>query len=113
MRRAGGTAGVDAPASGYVAPLNALITGDKLYSACQSWSDKDQGVCLGYIMGIADALSSPNGLLGRSACPSKGVKVGELQDIMMKFLDNHETKRQFAAATVLTEAFAERFPCKE
>jgi hypothetical protein len=92
--------------------MNALITADKLYNACQSSNDEDQGVCLGYVMGIADALSSPNGLFGLSACTNKGVKVGELRDIVMKFLENHEAKRRFAAATGLTEALSERFPCK-
>ena len=112
VRRAGRTAAVDAPPSEYVAPINTLINGDKLYSACQSQSDKDQGVCLGYVMGITDALSSPNGLFGLSACPSKGVKVGALRDLAMKFLVEHQAKRQFAAATLLTEALAEGFPCR-
>jgi hypothetical protein len=111
VRRADGAAAVDAPPIEYITPVNALITGDKLYSACQSQNEEDRGVCFGYVMGVSDALSSPNGLFGLYACLGKGVKVGALRDIVVKFLAEHEVKRHLAAATLLTEALAERFPC--
>jgi hypothetical protein len=110
LRRAGGIA--VAPSSNeYLQPVNTLMTGERLYEACQSGKDIDQGECAGYVMGLVDALSSPDGLFGYTACHNKGSKVGALRDIAFNFLTSHEERRPYAAATVLAAAFAERFPC--
>jgi hypothetical protein len=50
--------------------------GNALYGACFDQTSTKRGLCLGYIRGIADALSS-NAINGYTACLPNNVKVGQ------------------------------------
>jgi hypothetical protein len=68
-------------------------------------------MCLGYIMGIVDALDG-NQIGGQKACFSASMTGGQIRDVVVKFLQSHPEIRHYQASGVVTEALAQAFPCR-
>ena len=92
--------------------VGVFYTGSQLWSRCSDKGDLNFGLCRGYVMGIADAMMSGSGLLGRRACLAEGVTGGQAQDVVTRFLEQNPELRNYAAADLATEALADAFPCK-
>jgi hypothetical protein len=94
-----------------------FISGDELLAKCTAGVSKsaDRAGCVGYIMGIADAMAGAQdggqSLGGWRACLSAGVTRGQAKDIAVEFLRIHPEKRRFVAGSVVAQALAEAFPC--
>ena len=82
-------------------------TGNDLFDAC---SGQDSGMCAGYIMGIADAMSSGS-VNGFRACIPPGVILGQIQDGVVQYLYSNVQSRQRGAAGLVAEALNHSFPC--
>lgn len=93
-------------------PLQAAsASGNDLYQNCQ-----DDGValaaCVGYVTGIADALSAGAAIDGWRACPSGEVTRGQLKDVVVRFLGVHPEWRHFTDASLVAHALSAAFPCQ-
>lgn len=89
-----------------------FVTGNYLREQCTG-DDIGQAYCLGYVVAIADALSAPGntGLDGWRACLRPKQTAGHLKEVVTQFLQNHPEKRDFAAVSLIAEAYAVQFPC--
>jgi hypothetical protein len=74
--------------------------------------------CLGYVMGISDAMAATTAFNGRSvagwqACFNNYPVTGnQMRDIAIRFLRERPQMRHFNAATLVSQALAEAFPCR-
>ena len=91
------------------------ITGARLSGPCTSGGQRDSGLCLGYILGIADAMqaaqASGGALFGWRACVSPEIRPEQLLDVAVRFLAAHPAYAQFSASGLVANALSDAFPC--
>jgi hypothetical protein len=85
-----------------------FYSGDALLSLCQA---SDSNFCMGYIAGIADAVTS-GPVSGWRACIPISATVEQVRDVVVGFLTAHPENRHFAALSLGAAALAGAFPCK-
>ena len=90
-----------------------FVSGNELYSYCQSASSVDQGICTGYIGGVVDSqITVLTALkLHNPVCGPQNVTTGEMKDIVLRSLREHPEERHYTAASLVLGALAEAFPC--
>jgi Rap1a immunity proteins len=80
--------------------------GNELLKHClEPIETAESSYCLGYISGAADAL-------GDDICVPKEVNRGQMNDIVVRYLQTHSELRQRSGAELAEEALKEAFPCK-
>lgn len=85
-------------------------TGNQLHSDCSSELFYEKGICIGYIMAIADVLgSSP--LYGYSTCIPSGVTAGQMRDVVQRWLNENPKERHYNADSLVAWALSDAFPC--
>ena len=80
-----------------------FVDGNKLFSDCEGQSgggDSAWGVCVGYVMGAADA--------SETICLPNGVTVGQVRDVVTMYLRNHPERRHYAASSLVETALKEK-----
>ena len=81
------------------------ITGNELYYYCKETSNlTNRSICLGYVMAVADFLSS-------SWCIPSGSSHGQAMDIVAKALKEHPEKRNENATLLAWDALRLAWPC--
>lgn len=99
---------------GLAGPVSAgFDTGNTLHEQCQDGSGFSSGICMGYAVGVADAMMKKRKLLGYQACFPKGVTRAQVMDVVMAWLTKHPEKRHLAAWSLVIVALDEAFPCPE
>ena len=106
-----------------VAPLAAhcsgsFLTGTNLQSEClvtkaEITYFQANASCLSYIEGVADSTACDNGgvVAGYSWKPEQNITAGQLQKVVVNWLNNHPEKLHLAAQSLVAYALAEAFPC--
>ncbi len=99
-----------------VQKTDAYFSGEKLFSACMDKTEAGQGVCLGYIIGVADLMSglTSKGITynGYSACVGADVKSFTLRGVVTVFLAQHAKDRaKLTASSLVAAALDDAFPC--
>lgn len=96
----------------FASPVGAggFINGNDLYRECSSDSAFKEGICLGYIAAISDAMEDVY-ISGFRACYPTGVTTGQVTDIVRSFLKNNPAERHYRADGVVAQALSEAFPC--
>ena len=88
--------------------LAAAGDGNELLAACLRPAETfDRGYCLGYIVGAAGALE-----LEASVCPPKGITLGQLKDVVVRYLQAHPEIRHQSATFLTSIALIDAFPCR-
>jgi Ssp1 endopeptidase immunity protein Rap1a len=88
----------------------AFYNGNKLYTECTGSKATDQVSCISYIEGIADMVAglwTPKD----TACFSPGINAGQLQDIVVNYLQDHPENRHWPATILVLQALHDAFPC--
>jgi hypothetical protein len=85
------------------------MTGNQVFEACETNADAQQGVCAGFINGVADGLAI--GMYLGKACwftvrPNANTR--QLIDVAVKY---HPADRDQGAATLILLALRQAFPC--
>jgi hypothetical protein len=80
--------------------------GNKLYAELQG-SNMEKMVALGYITGVADSLN------GISTCPPSNVTAGQLNDMVLKYLENYPQTRNFTGDALVQRVMSTVWPCKK
>ena len=98
-----------------------FYTGNVLLERCGSEEDAFYLFCTGYVAGIADHISSdksifPNVSSGQywifnDVCSPENVTVGQLAKVWIKWANEHPERLHLAASSLVTEAFAQAWPC--
>jgi hypothetical protein len=88
-------------------------TGNDLYAKCGTTSGAGIGVdfCLGYIAAVADVMRY-EAIAGNMACIPAGAPVGQLEDIVTRFLAAHPELWHYGAQSLVAAAFSLAFPCR-
>lgn len=94
-----------------------FTTGNSLFDQCSATSSIAKEYCLGYIVGIADALSDVNSdggtIQGARACPPKrNLSQGQVRDVVVQWLQRNPAIRHKGASGLVATAIAEAFPCR-
>ena len=92
------------------------ITGDRLITTCDSRSERDSALCLGYILGVADAMQASKAsggalIFGWRACLPPGTTSQGLRYVAVHFLIAHPDVRQSSASGLVAKALSEAYPC--
>ena len=105
-----------------------MADGNKLLERCKNHGTEDtytpnavgalnEGMCIGYISGIKDALrmaaveADKSGSIG--VCfPEGGIPNGEAVLVVIKWLKDHPEKLHEPAIALTVKAFQKAFPCK-
>jgi hypothetical protein len=87
-----------------------FVTGNDLYTKCNSNAPEDKFWCLGFVTGVFDTL--PTGPKKGLVCPGPNVTAGQVHDVVVKNLQEHPTMRHLPAAFLVGTALGVAFPCK-
>jgi len=91
-----------------------LASGNDLLSFCASPSALQQSACLGYIVGISDAVINTDiaGKAGaKRSCASKSVSGGDRAGKVVSWLGQHTERLNETAATLVLAALIKAYPC--
>jgi hypothetical protein len=93
--------------------IRAFQSGIQLNSACQT----DTGFCMGYVAGVADAMSlvqvTGGNLAGVVACIPFPVVIGQAKDVAAKYLHEHPELQGYTAVNLVAFALRDAFPCPQ
>ena len=97
-------------ASQEIVPVVAFANGNQLHSSCAAEKRIfHAGVCYGYTVGVADALSA-----FRKICvPSEKVNRRQIRDIAINYLETHPEERHLSAMHSVAMALIDAFTCRE
>jgi hypothetical protein len=88
------------------------MTGNQLLTFCEGQNSFSQGVCQGYVLGVADHYLT-NGIDEiLRICIVSRVTRKQVVDVAVAFLQSRPEKRQYIAEGVVWEALHDAFPCK-
>jgi Rap1a immunity proteins len=91
-----------------------FVNGNFLHDACQKGVSMDRtAFCVGYVGGIADALSQDSVQGHRSCIPAKSVTNIQLMDVVEIYLANHPERRHEMAASLVALSLSAAFPCAQ
>lgn len=79
--------------------------GNKLYERYNSSSAFEQGMTLGYIMGVADTA------LGVSHCAPPTSTAGQMSDMVMQYLRVYPERRTRTGDSIVLEVLRAAWPC--
>jgi hypothetical protein len=91
------------------------LTGNDLLERCSASASANPiqwGVCLGYVVAIADALGQGRPINGARACFAADVTSGQLMDVVRQWLERNPAKRHINGAALVVTALQQAFPCK-
>ena len=96
----------------FASPVRANFeNGNSLYTDCTKERGFNTGYCMGYVGGVTDIMSDGTPLYGWKACFPKGVSLGQIKDVVTRWLANNPQHRHYNAASLVAEALEEAFPC--
>lgn len=88
-----------------------VMAGQTLMTFCNGKYDTDQGVCSGYVMAIAEAMTQGQDVYGQRSCGHDGIKAQQLVDLVkMEIGENPDLQKQPAGAMIAT-VMSRSFPC--
>lgn len=100
------------------AAIAQLFDGNELYAELQTRNKITSGqasvvatdvvlanYAAGYIKGVEDSLN------GEDFCVPLGILVGQVIDVVFRYLDTHPDQRPLSAHLLVTTALKEKFPC--
>ena len=96
------------------------LTGNELLDRCRHWDSGEPGedvagagFCLGYTEAVSNVMFDHN-VHGFQAClpgEATGITVGQLRDIIVRYLEEHPADRHHLASSVAAKALSDAFPC--
>jgi hypothetical protein len=89
-----------------VVALGYWKTGNTIKAECGSSSLVEKSLCLGYITGVSDVFKDT------SICYPKGVTAGQIESIVIKYLNEHPDRLHYSADSLVLDALGKAFPCK-
>jgi Ssp1 endopeptidase immunity protein Rap1a len=91
------------------------LTGKDLYADCSKPQGSfSQGFCSGYISGVVDAVEhyQVSKAAEKSVCVPKEVSIGQVKEIVVRYLTQHPDQRTTTASSLVWDALRNALPCK-
>jgi len=86
-----------------------ISTGNDLLFACEN--DGDRTYCLGYIAGVMDVFEQSRELQQKRQCLPLGAHIGQVRDVVLKYLQRNPTRRTNPVASLVETAVVETWHC--
>jgi hypothetical protein len=94
----------------------AQFTGMELLNMCTTEAEGQDVVCMGYLLGLNDAMNFNNAKLEapqRIYCvPPESVTSWQIQLVVIKYLEDHPEKLHEEAVVGVMDALTKAFPCE-
>lgn len=90
-----------------------LMAGQTLMVFCNSKHDTDVGLCNGYIMAVAEAMTTNQPVFGQRACGHEGIKAQQLVDLVRLDLTDRPDLGTQPAGVMVASVLAGQFPCPD
>lgn len=92
----------------------AYFNGSLLNKYCSSESKYEQGMCLGYVVGVVDSFNTTNPLQTskRIICIPTAVTSGQLVLVIKKSMEEHPETFHLSASAHTLSALTAAFPCE-
>lgn len=83
--------------------------GNELLNACEPGSSETgrgitEGLCMGYIAGVVDDFAALRLVQKKTSCIPRNVTVGQLKDVVVKYLKENPEKRNWWGASLVRGA---------
>jgi hypothetical protein len=88
--------------------VGGFVEGNQLYASCRS---NNPIACDSYIMGVADAMSGHDVIYKWRACIPLNVRVQQVHDVVVKYLEANPAIRQNLGITLVADALTSAWPC--
>ena len=88
-----------------------LIAGKTLLTFCSGQYDTDLGICNGYIMAVAEAMTSEAPVFGQRACGHAGIKAQQLVELVRMEAGEMPQIQTQPAGVMVASVLAHAFPC--
>jgi hypothetical protein len=89
-------------------PTRVFVSGNHMYDVCNRPSgSREKDWCAGLAAGMTDALQGES-----EVCVPTPVTVGQVVDVIMKYLRAHPDRRHLSAWSLTRAALQSAFPCK-
>jgi hypothetical protein len=85
-------------------------TGQTFLDACENDEGPYRAYCEGYVIAVADIMSSQP-LLGARACFPSGATKAQVRDVAIAWVKAHPDERDLSAFSLVAIALAQDFPC--
>lgn len=95
------------------APFADAMSTSELKNYCNSKSDKDYSILMGYVIALADNSLIKNQLGNENICIPKGVYRREIVDRVCKYIELNPEAEDFLGISTVRRAFRQNFPCHE
>jgi hypothetical protein len=95
-------------------PVQAQMTGERLYYLCSGALPEDTAACQGYLAGIMDyhtILRSVDMTPGVDFCVPKTVPADQLQLDVVTYFSQNKQHAEFLASPAIALAFSTLYPC--
>jgi hypothetical protein len=91
------------------------FSGVLLNKYCNSQSDYEKGMCLGYIVGVVDSFKTTSTVKGEKKifCIPQGVTSGQLVLVLKKSMQEHPETLHLPASAHTLSALTAAFPCSQ
>ncbi len=96
----------------FPAHASVFYDGSSLLEHCNSRTAVGGGICFGFIIGAADSFNCKQPILDGFRWHSpKGAKAGQIEKVVVKYLNEHPEKLHLSASSLVAAALSEAFPC--
>jgi hypothetical protein len=86
------------------------LTGNDLYRICRGSTD-EQWQCVGYLEAADDGLEALRVSMGKPTCAREGVEVGQIRDVVLKYLEANPQDRDENAWLLVATAVGKAWGC--
>jgi hypothetical protein len=90
-----------------------FFSGNDIYGICGgngSRSEFEKAQCAGYVGGVVDAFITRNARTKQAKCIPAKVTVGQLQDVVVKFMRDRPQTRDLPASGLINAAILDAWP---
>ncbi len=89
------------------------MNGEQLLAACSSEEPAERGLCIGYILGVADVLGGPGAKVdGIYACLPGGETAEDLVGLVQDYLSGNPQLGRLKAEGLVAYVLSLSFPCE-
>ena len=90
------------------------MAGNGLIKGCTSVVQRDNALCIGYIIGVSDAMQAAQAtggaLFGWQACLPPSATAEQVTEVSVRFLIAHPEAQQSSASGLIAKALSDAFP---
>lgn len=85
------------------------LSGDDLSRVCSDKDETREALCVGYVSGVSETLTSV--LQTSGICAPDSVGLGKLITVVVDYIDAHPEKRRGPAVPLVWSALVDAWPC--